>query len=453
MIFWELQNIDIYISESAKQFCVSCALKAIRFLVRIKPHVLRFVGRAYGPFKKGGRLFIDFVALPAYRLMYLLRRHTNRVWKPAKNKLMFLVSNRFMAHVAIGAVALMVGILNLQTDEVRAETFGERSLMYSLVGQEGLELIEEYAAAEPAIDVAAVNYRESGAISSFARGIDDISYEDATAISIIGGGTIAAPTTAESAASIAARTDVETYTVQGGDTLSSIAEDFGISLNTLLWANDLGVRSILQPGDALAILPTSGVYHTVKSGDTLSAIANKYDVDADEILDYNKLASADDLVIGEKLIVPGGAVSVATASRSTAFSSVLSTGTSSGSTVGSGSMIWPTDLYTITQYYSWRHNGLDIDCGYTNDNYAADDGIVTQAGWLGGYGYLVEINHGNGIVTRYGHHSSLYVSVGQQVSQGQAIGRCGTTGRSTGTHLHLEVIVNGSNRNPLEYIR
>ncbi len=116
-------------------------------------------------------------------------------------------------------------------------------------------------------------------------------------------------------------------------------------------------------------------------------------------------------------------------------------------------MIWPTDLRTITQYYGWRHTGLDVDCHFTHHNYAADDGYVQFAGWKGGYGLTVEINHGNGIVTRYGHHASLAVADGQQISQGTPLGVCGTTGRSTGTHLHFEVIRNGKFVNPLEYIR
>jgi len=116
-------------------------------------------------------------------------------------------------------------------------------------------------------------------------------------------------------------------------------------------------------------------------------------------------------------------------------------------------MIWPTDLRTITQYYGWRHTGVDIDCGWDNTNYAAMDGIVESSGWNGGYGYAIDINHGNGITTRYGHNASLYVSAGQYVSQGQAIGLCGTTGRSTGTHLHFEVIASGRFKNPLEYVR
>ncbi|MCH8049485.1 M23 family metallopeptidase, partial [Patescibacteria group bacterium] len=406
------------------------------------------------------RIFVGMVLVPIYRLIYMMRKSFSHVYRPAKNKLMLLLTNRLAVHVVIAAIVIVTGILNFQTDEVRAETFGEKSLLYSIITEQEGELIEEFAGEGAAIEFAALSYRDRTALTSFIRGIDFIGPEDISAISFIGGGTIVAPTISESDASIAPREGIELYVVEIGDTLSTIAEKFGISVNTLLWSNALSVRSVLRPGDEIQILPVSGVKHTVKSGDTLSSIAKKYDIEADEILEFNKLASADDLVIGEELIVPGGVVEAPRlVRRSTSITrvfgspSIPTTSSDQPSVAGTGSLIWPTDLRRITQYYGWRHTGLDIDCGFNNTNYAADHGIVQYAGWKGGYGYAVEINHGNGIVTRYGHHSSLYVSAGQQVSRGEAIGRCGTTGRSTGTHLHFEVIVGGRYRNPLEYIR
>jgi LysM repeat protein len=370
---------------------------------------------------------------------------------------MFLLTNRFAVHATIVMVVASTVVLNIQTTQVRAETFGERSLLYELVAQEGIEIIEEMALDIEGIEVSSVSYREPAALSSFARGIDFLPVEDVS-VSLIGGGGLSAPTISDGAESVAPREGVEVYVAQSGDTLSSIASQFGISLNTLLWANDLSVRSILKPGAELAILPTSGVKHAVKSGDTLSSIAKKYSVEESEIVKYNKLASANDLVVGESLIVPDGTIAApvrTTPSVTSVFTPSIPTTTSSAdpATSGSGVMVWPTDLHTITQYYGWRHTGLDVDCKFTNDNYAADDGIVQFAGWKSGYGYTVEINHGNGIMTRYGHHASMYVTAGEQVAKGQAIGRCGTTGRSTGTHLHFEVISGGRFKNPLDYIR
>ena len=437
----------------------------IRFLVWLKPHVLRVLAYAAKPLRGLGRVFL-MALVPAYHLLYIVRKQLSRLYRPAKNKVMVLVANRYVAHVMVATLVLATVLSNVQTDEVRAETFGQKSLLFSLVAVQD-EWIEEYASDElVAVQIGHASYRESSALSSFARGVDFIGSLDSssdTALSdtaLVGADDTTDAAVPEVASS--ARVGIETYAVAGGDTLSTIADKFDLSLNTILWANNLSVSTVLQPGDSLTILPLDGVYHEVSSGDTVASIAQTYDVDQDTIASYNGLANINALSIGDELLIPGGEVQVATRRTSSAISSIISTpSTSSGSTAtisnpsvtGSGSMIWPTDLRTITQYYGWYHTGLDVDCGYTNDNYAADAGYVQYSGWKGGYGYTVEINHGNGIVTRYGHHSSMYVSAGQYVSQGQAIGRCGTTGRSTGTHLHFEVIANGSYRNPLEYIR
>lgn len=399
------------------------------------------------------------LSVPLYHLAYIIKKQLMRLYGPAKSRVMATVANRYVVHVVVGLMVLVTGVLNVQTDEVRAESFGQRSLLYELVTQQD-ELIEEYAQDDVIVEVSRVSYRDTMGLSSITRGVDFIGSES-NAVSLLGN--ISTTPVASEEASSAPRNEVVSYIVESGDTLSSIANAFGISLNTLLWANDLSVSSTLSIGDSLAILPVDGVAHTVSSGDTLSSIAQKYDVEQDAIIDYNALGDSSTLAIGDELLVPGGEVQAATRTTSTSisriFTSPSTTTTSSSTTItspsvtGSGSMVWPTDLYTITQYYGWRHTGLDIDCGYTHDNYAADAGYVQFSGWDGGYGYSIEINHGNGIVTRYGHHASMYVTAGQYVSKGQAIGRCGTTGRSTGTHLHFEVIVNGSFRNPLEYIR
>jgi murein DD-endopeptidase MepM/ murein hydrolase activator NlpD len=117
-------------------------------------------------------------------------------------------------------------------------------------------------------------------------------------------------------------------------------------------------------------------------------------------------------------------------------------------------LLWPTTQHSITQYYGWKHTGVDLDGDYTDAIYAAEDGTVVEAGWnSGGYGLQVVIDHGNGFKTRYGHSSKLFVKVGDKVTRGETIAMVGTTGRSTGTHLHFEVYLNGKRTNPLAYIR
>lgn len=447
--------------ERIQQFLVRGGLLFIRGLVYLKPRIGR-IGRFFlAPFLPVMRLLFSFLVLPAFHGILMVRRALSRAWKPAKNKMLFLITNRYSIHAVMVSVVVVVGVLNLQTNAVRAETFGEKSLMLALVSSEDHTLIEEYAT-DPSLSAVSRATYESGVLSDAYAGIEhELAYEENP---MLLGATLTATVSPEGvAASVAPRDSVETYTVETGDTLSTIASKFGISVNTLLWANNLSVKSTIRPGNTLVILPVSGVQHAVKKGDTLGKISSTYNVSSEEILAYNNMGSADDLSVGEKLIIPGGKVQApAPPSRSNAIGKVFSTPSTSSnaspSRAGSGTMIWPTDLRIITQYYGARHTGIDVDCKFDNNNYAADDGIVSYSGWKSGYGYTVEINHGNGLWTRYGHHAKLYVSGGQQVTKGQSIGLCGTTGYSTGTHLHFEVfsgsaMVPGARRNPLEYIR
>ena len=119
-----------------------------------------------------------------------------------------------------------------------------------------------------------------------------------------------------------------------------------------------------------------------------------------------------------------------------------------------GKLFWPTSLHSITQYYGWLHTGVDIDGDFTSPIYAADDGVVEKAGWnSGGYGLMIFIDHPSGLKTRYGHTSKMFVKVGDHVKRGQVIAMMGTTGRSTGTHLHFEVYIGDKRMNPLGYIK
>jgi len=251
-----------------------------------------------------------------------------------------------------------------------------------------------------------------------------------------------------------ARTEIISYSVQSGDTVTSIAAKFNISVNTILWANNLSAYSLIRPGDTLTILPYTGVLYTVKSGDTLSRIAQLYGVDGDKISSCNDLSGG--LKSGQKIIIPGGRKITTTAPAPTytgisAISNLISPSTAKTS---AGKMLWPTVGYRITQYFSWRHPAIDIANKVGTPVYAADDGVVeiSQGGWNGGYGNTILINHGGGMKTRYAHASKLLAKVGEEVSQGQAIALMGSTGRSTGPHLHFEVIIKGVRYNPLNYL-
>lgn len=240
------------------------------------------------------------------------------------------------------------------------------------------------------------------------------------------------------------------YTVQDGDTIASIAAKFNISTNTILWTNGLSAKDIIKVGDHLTILPTTGVLHTVGSGETVLALAKKYDADAHDIITYNKLGEEAKLSIGQKLIIPDGYISPRTAPHVVPRSAHLADSNvpPPASAPGTG-LIWPTTTRHISQYFRWGHTGIDIDSRSRPPVYAAAAGTVEFTGWLGGYGNIIIVNHGGGLTTYYAHLDKFYVNQGQTVAKGAAIGQMGSTGRSTGPHLHFEVRRHGRPINPL----
>ncbi len=244
------------------------------------------------------------------------------------------------------------------------------------------------------------------------------------------------------------------YKVTEGDTVASIAEKFDVSVDTVLWQNGLNSKSTIKPGQTLEILPVTGVSHKVTKGDTVYSIAKKYDSSAQAIVDfpYNTFVNDEtfQLAVGQIIIVPDG---VKPDERPVA-PRIRQITPDAGTVVASGTFVWPAGG-RITQNFAWYHPGIDIANNSAPDILAADAGTVVVAGWPDAYGYgnRVMIDHGNGNKTLYAHLSRIYVISGQTVSRGSAIGKMGSTGRSTGVHLHFEVIRNGAHLNPLSVLR
>ena len=239
--------------------------------------------------------------------------------------------------------------------------------------------------------------------------------------------------------------------------MSTIAERYGVSINTLLWENRLGARDYIQPGQSLTILPVSGVSHQVKSGDTIASLAKKYDADEAEIITYNKLADASAIGADQILLIPHGRVPtppapVLTGRLASADSGFSGNPPPSARAPQGGGLLWPTTSRKINQYFTYRHTGIDVDGEYSSPIYAAQEGRVVFVGWGGGYGLHVIIDHGNGMQTLYGHSSKTFVKNGQYVDKGQTIAMQGSTGWSTGVHLHFEVRINGRRTNPFSHL-
>jgi LysM repeat protein len=254
------------------------------------------------------------------------------------------------------------------------------------------------------------------------------------------------------------RREVITYVVERGDNVGQIALKFDLEPETVMWANGSLAQNpdLLRPGQELIILPIDGVYHTVIKGDTLSSIATKYKGEVQSIIDcsYNGLDPEDPTIApGDKLIVPGG-VKPYIARQVTAYSGPIP----KDAKKGTGIFVWPTsgrvtDRFGFRTFSGRWHNGVDIARAQGTPIYAADSGFVTFAGWHNsGYGNVVVIDHQNGYRTYYAHLSTYYVSAGQSVAKGSLIAAMGSTGNSTGAHLHFEIRHKGVRKNPEMYL-
>jgi LysM repeat protein len=245
------------------------------------------------------------------------------------------------------------------------------------------------------------------------------------------------------------------YTVVDGDTISSIANKFGISTDTILWQNNLRDSDSIKIGQTLEILPVSGIAHTVQKGDTVYSIAKKYGLPSSEAIaefPFNSFANDEtfDLAIGQTIIVPNGVKPSLFGTVSPAIAVQITP--NAGTVVASGRFAWPTQG-VITQGFYWYHPGVDIANNAMPSILAADSGRIIAEGWDNtGYGNRIIIDHGNGLQTLYAHMSAFYVTMGQTVNRGDAIGRMGSTGHSTGPHLHFEIHSNGGRLNPLSYL-
>ena len=239
------------------------------------------------------------------------------------------------------------------------------------------------------------------------------------------------------------RTEIIEYYVQPGETLSFLAEKYNVSLETILWANSLTKTSKLKTDQKLVILPVSGIVHYAKSGDTISGLAQRYKGESKEIISFNNLSDEADIFIGDLIIIPNGIMPAPTIQKKS--SSIVSGPTSSSLPLASSYFIAPVSSpYIITQRLHW-YNAIDFahqgySCG--KPVYAAAGGTVQRTGYHGTAGNYIRILHPNGVVTFYGHLSSILVSPNQSVSQGAIIGHIGNTGYTigrTGCHLHFEV--------------
>lgn len=251
---------------------------------------------------------------------------------------------------------------------------------------------------------------------------------------------------------------VSTYEVLPGDTVSSIAYNFNLKTSSVLGANEKGFGELIKPGEKLKIPPRDGVIYKVKKGDTFSSLEKKYDVSEKVIRRVNNKDEAYALKEGEEFLLPGVEYEVPALSRSKNVSiagrNAYSPNAKTFSSYGGGMLNMPVQG-VITQRYSSGHLAIDIANKTGTTIFAADGGTVITAStgsYNSGYGNYIIIKHNSGLTTLYGHLSKVYVTVGQQVLRGESIGALGSTGRSTGPHLHFEVRNGKYKDNPFKYL-
>lgn len=232
---------------------------------------------------------------------------------------------------------------------------------------------------------------------------------------------------------------IREHIVQDGDTLSGLAKEYGISMDTICGSNRLHSYDIIQSGKKLKIPNKDGVLHEVMKGQTIIDIARQYKISVEKIFSENTKKNYDFISVGDMIFVPDA----------------------KPLNIIPG-FLWPAQLWRITSRYGWRrnpingerhfHEGLDIRSKYQLIR-ATKYGQVTYTGWMGGYGKVIIIAHQNGWKSLYGHLAGIFVKPGQYVKQGQHIGRSGDTGYSTGPHLHFELIKDGVHKDPRRYLK
>jgi murein DD-endopeptidase MepM/ murein hydrolase activator NlpD len=233
--------------------------------------------------------------------------------------------------------------------------------------------------------------------------------------------------------------EISIYVVHKGDTVQIVADLFGVSPDTIYSANDMKKGDKLKEGDVLLILPFSGIEHTVAKGDTLQGIASKYKTDIDDILNANDIEEGAKLSIGDKLMIPGANLLSETKTKSTSGGSK---GGYSNMPSVAGYFKNPVPGGVKTRGVKPGHKGVDIAAPTGTPIHAAAEGtvLIARNGWNGGFGNYVVMQHPNGVKTLYAHMSRLGTTPGAKVSQGEIIGYVGSTGHSTGPHLHFETL-------------
>lgn len=432
-----------HINPQIKQFFVKLAIKTLNALSHIgKPLGRFFQFILINPLWLIIRFIYQWLILPIYKIFVTIIIAITRSIGPINNKYLVPFINRYVVHMVVVAMTVTVVFLNYQVKNTRAQSFGEKSILYALAKSGDLSDAE-----------------------SFSEGFDTYvqdtptdldNYPNNEPLITQTGGLYGTDITSPEAFT-SARSTITKYTVVSGDNVGSIAKKFNLKTDTLIWANNLSPKGFLQLNQVLLIPPVDGVIYTVKRGDTLGGIVKKLDGDLTKAVAFNKLAGTYDISIGQTLIVPDGKPLISAPSiqkpKIAKITDIINKPNIGSPNVGITGLIWPTVTRRLSQYFGWKHTGLDIDGDFGDPIWASADGVVSKVKYLNyGYGFHVTIDHPDGKQTLYAHFQKIFVTPGESVTKGQSLGEMGSTGRSTGSHLHYEVRVGGKRLNPLNYV-
>jgi len=450
--FYMIQKILFFLKKIGIKI-LAVLLKGLVYLKKILIFILTWtVAR---PMQFIAKTVLFSLVLKIYKLCLFLKIKWEKIYAPIKKKYIYPLTRRYVTHSIIILITIFSVGANINAKEASLETaeqVGQKSILFALsYDKENFETFVQETA-----DTGGAK------ISNYLDQTTSVSLQPSTAGD--GQDTPPLPTASDDSAllnpnlpstslNLNPRTKITEYKVEGGDAISTIAEKFNITTSTILWANNLAGNDLIRPGDKLIILPINGVLHKVKKNDTIEKIAKYYNAESEKIIEFNALADAKDLAVDEFLIVPDGKVPPppppAPQPRSRLALPYIIKKTPA--TSKSGRMVWPASG-RITQYFGWRHTGLDVAAPTGTPIYAAESGIIKYTGWGRGYGNEIVISHGNGVETRYAHLSKFLIEQGNTVTKGEIIGLVGSTGWSTGPHVHFEVMINGSRVNPLNYL-
>ncbi|MFA5188810.1 MAG: M23 family metallopeptidase [Patescibacteria group bacterium] len=432
-------------------------IKGFKFIIKSFFNLLKPLA---WPLKKMLIILYKYVFLNSYKLVYFLNKIVRSIFPARQIKPIYLFVNKYIVHIIAVLMTFIICFTNLFISQTRAANYGEKSILFALANGSDLEsdYVEETIQVAPPATTSYLG-EGNGAVSPSIQALPEPNLNQIENDSLLSGegSALLKPEFSSLTAAQAQRDKSLEYIVKDGDTLGSIATDFGLNMQTILWENKLTKTSLIRPGQKLVILPIDGVSHKVVAADNLDKIAKKYKADKNKIIEFNNLADARDIQVGQILIIPEGQAYFAPPASVPRLAPIqqIFTGPAYVETEPSeGKMLWPNGCRRITQYFNWRHTGVDIACPAGTPIRAADDGTVTVVKYLNtGYGHQVDIDHGGGKMTRYGHMTTIYVKPGQNVKRGEAIGLEGSTGRSTGPHLHFEVRFFNKVYNPLSYIK